>query len=159
MTLPKGFKFQSWRFSRFDSPTNPGSRTKVIYSGVYDDEGRLTLQEVGTEDVYDVIQSHASECDMDTIMRRYKNGDVDVLDRVSGFYYDVSGLSENPADLLNKLNRAEAEFEKLPADFKEKYDNDFARFICTFDIADLLGDSSDDVRPVASVQDDVKEGE
>lgn len=85
MTLPKGFKFQSWRFSKFDSPTCPGSRTKVIYSGVYDDEGRLTLQEVGTEDVYDVIQSHASEVDMDTIMRRYKNGDVDVLDRVPAF--------------------------------------------------------------------------
>ena len=157
--LPKGFKFQSWRFSKFDSPTSSGSRSRIVYSGVYDDEGRLVLEEVGTEDVYDLIQSHANEVDMDTILRRYKNGDVDVLNKVSGFYYDISGLSDNPADLLNKLNRAKAEFEELPVEFKEKYGNDFARFICTFDISDLLGDSSDDVRSLEPVQDDVMDGE
>ena len=159
--LPKGFKFRTWRYERFDSPTNPGSRTKVLYSAKYADDGTLMLEEVGTEDIYDYIQSFADSVDMDTIMRRYMNGDVSALDRVQGFYHDVSAFSKNPADLLNKLNHAESEFNKLPVEFKELYDNDFAKFICTFDpsVFDSVvnsGDLPDDIGEAVSAE--VKEG-
>lgn len=131
--LPKGFKFQPWRFTRFDSPTDPGSKVKKTYSGRYDKDGVLVLDYTGDVNVYDEIQSYAEQCDINNIMRRYMAGDSDVLSKVQGFYFDCTSLPDNMPELLNKFNYAQEEFEKLPADFKELYGNDFAQFICQFD--------------------------
>lgn len=137
--LPKGFTFKPWRFSKFDSPTNPGSRIKKVYSGRYDKEGNIVLDEVGEENIYETIQSFAAETDINNIMRRYMAGDVDVLSRVQGFYFDASELPDNVPEMLNKLNYAEEEFSKLPIEFKEQYGNDFVKFLSTFD-ASVLAD-------------------
>lgn len=132
--LPKNFKFCNWRYAEPSKPdTCVGSRYKTEYSAKLDDNGVLTLQEVGQSDNYEYIQSFAQSVDINTIMSRYKSGDTSVLERVQGFYFDTSNLPDNMPELLNKLNYAESEFSKLPAEFKEQYGNDFTRFICTFD--------------------------
>lgn len=149
--LPKGFVFKPWRYSKFDSPTNPGSPIKKVYSGRYDKNGDVVLDEVGEENVYETIQSYAAECDINNIIRRYMAGDVDVLSRVQGFYFDASELPDNMPEVLNKLNYAEEEFNKLPIDFKERYGNDFVKFLTTFDdsvFADLVGHSNAPSVPV-----------
>lgn len=158
--LPKGFKFTSWRYSKFDSPTDPGSPIKKTYSGRYDKNGVLVLDYTGDVNIYDEIQSYAAECDINNIMNRYMAGDTDVLSRVQGFYFDCTQLPDNMPDLLNKFNYAQEQFENLPADFKEQYGNDFAQFICTFDpsvFSDMDDVSSVSDAPVLDEQ--VKEGD
>lgn len=138
MTLPKNFKFTSWRYSRFDSPSDSGDRYKIVYSSKFEDDGTLTLFESGKEDLYDYIQSFADSVDINNILARYEMGENDALNQVEGFFFDASEVPENMAELLNKLNAAEEGFNRLPTDFKEKYGNDFARFICTFDPSDFV---------------------
>lgn len=133
MVFPKGFKFLNWRFSKPGDSSISGSRYKTEYSAKFDDNGVLVLEEVGKKDIYEFIQSFAESCDINTILKRYESGDTDALQRVQGFYFDASNLPDNMSEVLNKLNHAETEFNKMPADFKEMYGNDFARFICTFD--------------------------
>lgn len=162
MEFPKGFKFLNWRYSKPGDPSISGSRYKTEYSAKFDDNGVLVLEEVGKKDVYQYIQSFAESCDINTILRRYEAGDTDVLQRVQGFYFDASDLPDNMPEVLNKLNYAETEFNKMPAEFKEMYGNDFARFICTFDpnqLSSLVnGDDSDSV-PVDNVEKEVNTDE
>ena len=131
-------KFKTWRNGRFRSPSNTGDRVKITYTAKYADDGTLDLIATGKEDLYDYIQSFADSCDINTILKRFENGEVDVLNRVEGFFFDVSEVPANMADLLNKLNHAESEFDKMPVEFKEKYGYDFARFLCSFDPNDFV---------------------
>lgn len=160
MDFPKGFKFVNWRYAKPGDPSVTGSRYKTEYSAKFDENGVLVLEEVGKTDLYEYIQSFAESCDINTIMARYNAGDTDVLQRVQGFYFDVADMPDNMPEILNKLNHAENEFNKMPADFKEKYGNDFARFICTFDPSQLselvAGDDLFGV-PADSVEKEVKD--
>lgn len=157
MDFPKGFKFVNWRYSKPGDPSISGSRYKTEYSAKYDENGVLVLEEVGKTDLYEYIQSFAESCDINMIMARYQAGDTDVLQRVQGFYFDVSNVPDNMPELLNKLNHAETEFNKMPADFKELYGNDFARFICTFDPDQLSQLVTGDDLPGVPDSDDQKE--
>lgn len=145
--------FQPWRKGRFRSPSESGDRMKVIFTAKREDDGTLSLHETGKEDLYEYIQSFAESCDINMIMRRYEQGDTDILQKVQGFYFDTTQVPDNMADLLNKLNYAESQFESMPASFKEKYGNDFGRFICTFDPGDFVSLVADD----APAQSEVKE--
>ena len=80
MTMPKGFKFESWRYSRFDSPSDSGSRTKITYTPVFDKNGVLSLEPTGEEDIYELIQANADYCNLNLIMERVRaTGDDSVL--------------------------------------------------------------------------------
>lgn len=127
------FKFKTWREDVKHVYSESGDPIKITYSGKYDDDGCLVIEEVGKDNIYEYIQSFAESVDINNIIKRFQAGDVSALEKVQGFYFDATSVPKNMADMLNKLNRAESEFEKLPASFKEKYGNDFARFICTFD--------------------------
>lgn len=132
------FKFGTWRESEPFKGSCTGNPEKPEYMPFYDDNGYLKIKEIGKENVYDRIQSFASECDINMIIKRYQMGDVQALSKAQGIYIDASNTPENMADLLNKLNKAEAEFDKLPIEFKQKYGNDFIQFICQFDPRDLI---------------------
>lgn len=132
------FKFQTWRQDVKHVYSEPGDPIHIEYSGKYDDEGRLVIEPVGKRNIYEYIQSFAESVDINNIVKRFQAGDVDALKKVQGFYFDTTELPDNMADLLNKLNYAESEFEKLPAEFKQKFGNDFSRFICSFDPAQFM---------------------
>lgn len=164
MAMPKGFKFESWRYNRFRSPSDSGERFKIKYSAYYDKEGRLNLEEVGKEDIYDYIQSFADSCDLNLLMERVKaTGDDSLISRVQGVYMDASELPDNWPAVMNAINKGREGFEKLPTDFKELYGNDFVQFVTNFDPS-IFGDMGT-VRPDPVVPDqvdtteDVKEGE
>lgn len=159
--LPKGFKFQSWRYSKFDSPSDSGSRFKVSYSGRYDQDGRIVLDETGKEDVYEYIQSFADDCDINIVMEQFtRTGNDELLNRAKGFYVDVSDLPDNWPEVFNIINKGKEEFAKMPVEFKELYGNDFARFAANFDprVFDVsVADTP--VQPIDSPAEEVKEGE
>lgn len=162
MIFPKGFKFVNWRYSKPGDNSIAGSRYKTEYSGKLDKDGVLVLEEVGKTDLYEYIQSFAESCDINSILKRYQNGETDVLSRVQGFYVDATNLPDNMSEVLNKLNFAEAEFNKMPTEFKEKYGNDFARFICTFDpaqLSELVSSGDMPGSPVDSVEKEVNVNE
>lgn len=133
------FTHRSFYKDRKKIPTPAGSRFKPEYSARYDDKGVLVLDEVGTVDVYSDIQSYHDSVEIHNIMRRYLNGETDVLERVQGFYADASDLPDSYVGFLNKFQESQEFFAQLPPEIREIYNNDFAQFIADFDSRVLYG--------------------
>lgn len=106
-----------------------GSRVKKLYSGRYDANGRVVLEEKGTEDLYAYIQSFADSVDINVILARFCNGDTDALSRAQGFYGDVTDFPANMADALNRINQAEEMFKSLPLEVRQRFDCSFEQFL------------------------------
>ena len=60
-------------------PQNVGSRVRQIYTSSINDVGEVELIPSGTEDIYQMIQSHKDSCDIHVLLARYANGDTAAL--------------------------------------------------------------------------------
>lgn len=108
--------------------TSIGNPVVETYTGRYDKNGDLQLVKTGTENLYDKIQAEAAACDMDNILRRFANGDISVLSQSQGVYADVAGAPMHFTDALNMVRSVEDAFNKMPAEEREKYDNDWVKY-------------------------------
>lgn len=109
--------------------TNHGDRMHKLYGAVYDEQGRIRLEEKGEESLYDHIQSFAESVDIHVLLKRFANGEPDVLSRVQGFYGDFTGLPTNYAQLLNTVNDGERMFNSLPVEVRAEFGHNFHEFM------------------------------
>lgn len=118
--------------TQFDSRgrfyTSIGNPVVQTYTGRYDKNGDLQLVNTGSENLYDKIQAEAAACDMDNILRRFANGDISVLSQSQGIYADVADAPMHFTDALNMVRSVEEAFDKLPAEEREKFDNDWVKY-------------------------------
>lgn len=112
-------------------PACAGDRMKKTYTAEYDKKGAWHLVETGEESLYEEIQSHADATNLNVIMRRYQNGEADVLKRIEGFYGDVSDMPTNLADMLNASMKAQQMFDGLTPDIKERFGQNYVEFMQT----------------------------
>lgn len=108
--------------------TSIGNPIVENFTGRYDQNGDLQLVCTGIENLYEKIQAEAAACDMDNILRRFANGDISVLSQSQGVYADVSGAPMHFTDALNMVRSVEDAFSQLPAEEREKYDNDWVKY-------------------------------
>ena len=120
------FKTQYDRGDRFY--TSLGDPIVKTYTGRYDKNGDLQLVSTGTENLYDKIQAEAAACDMDNILRRFANGDISVLSQSQGVYADVADAPMHFTDALNMVRSVEDAFNQMPAEEREKYENDWVKY-------------------------------
>lgn len=114
-------------------PSNPGNAEEIEYAPSIGEDGLLSLEAVGTIDLRSQIDSYRDSCDLNVIISRFNNGDVDVLSRAQGSYFDAVGLPHTYAEMLNTINTAETEFFKLPLSVRELFDNSFYRWLSLMD--------------------------
>lgn len=119
-------------------PSNSGSPVKVLYGGKYDANGRVVLEKKGEENLYDYIQSFRDSVDLNVILARFSNGDVEALNKAQGFYADVTDFPKNLADALNRINQAEEMFKALPLETRQKFDCSFEQFLAQAGTDDWL---------------------
>lgn len=128
--------------TQFDGHTrvhlNPGNPVKTIYSSRYDKNGVLELFEDGQEDLYGYIQSHAESVDIHVLLKRFVNGEQDVLSRAQGFYMDSSDMPKTYAEVLNSVIAGEQAFNSLPAEVKQRFGNSFSQWMASFESSDFL---------------------
>lgn len=129
-------KFRT-QFEREPVKSNVGSREKILYGASYDEDGRIVLEEKGRENLYDYIQSHRDSCDIHVLLKRYANGEVDVLSQVQGSYGDFTEMPKTYAELLNKINEGETFFNSLPVETRAKFGHSFTQFMASLDSPDL----------------------
>lgn len=140
-----------------------GSRIKRIYASVFDEKGHLSLQECGKESFYDYIQSFKDSVDIHVLLKRFANGEVDVLNKVQGAYGDFTEMPKTYAEMLNIVNRGESFFNELPVETRAKFDHNFAVFLSSMDqpgFLENLGLSKKQIEQVEETVekvDDVKE--
>ncbi|MEM3862041.1 MAG: hypothetical protein QW203_06145 [Thermoplasmatales archaeon] len=149
--------------------TGVGSREKITYEARYNPKGQLELHEKGKEDWYGYIQSHKDSVDIHVLLERFQRGDVDVLNRVQGFYGDITGYPSTFADALNIVRSGQEFFDSLPVEERAKYNHNFSEFLASFDSPDNLArifgiGSASASEPASepateSVTEPVKEGE
>ena len=118
--------------------SNPGNPIKQLYAGSYNERGQVELREDGTEDLYAFIQSFAESTDIHSILRRFENGEVDVLEKVQGFYGDVTEMPKTYAEALQRIADSEKVFMSLPVDVRAKFGHSFSEFLAASNDADFL---------------------
>ena len=118
--------------------SNPGNPIKQLYSGAYNEKGQVELREDGTEDLYGFIQSFADSADIHVIMRRFQNGEVDVLEKVQGFYGDITDMPHTYAEALQRIADSEKVFMSLPVEVRAKFGHNFSEFLAASQDADFL---------------------
>lgn len=128
--------------TRFDSRPRyyqpPGSPMHTLYSGKVSPSGEILLEEVGEENLYAQIQSHAESVDINVLLRRFAAGDPDALTRMQGLYGDFTDAPHTFAEALNTVIAAQHYFDSLPLDVRRQFDFNFNRFIASMDSPDFL---------------------
>lgn len=122
-----------------------GSPDKVIYSSKYRDDGTVELSEKGKESLYDFIQSFRDSCDINVLVGRFANGDIEALSKVQGAYGDFTIFPKTYAELLNCVNDGRLMFNELPLEIRAKFNHDFGQFMASMDkpgFWDMLNSSS-----------------
>ncbi len=136
MKIEKPFKTQYDARDRIIS--HPGNPIKQLYVGCYNERGQVELKEDGTEDVYALIQSFAESTDIHSILKRFQNGEVDVLEKVQGFYGDITEMPHTYAEALQRIADSEKVFMSLPVDVRAKFGHSFSEFLAASQDADFL---------------------
>lgn len=130
-------KFPSLYDKRERVHCNAGNPLKKIYKPVVRDDGVVDLVDSGEESLYDFIQSWKDSVDINVIIARYANGDVDALSKVQGAYGDFTQFPTTYAEMLNRVIQGKHMFESLPLEIREKYNHDFGQFIAAMDKPDF----------------------
>ena len=153
-------KFTTQYDARDRIKSHPGNPIKQLFSGFYNERGQVELKEDGTEDLYAFIQSFAESTDIHAIMRRYQNGEIDVLEKVQGFYGDVTEMPHTYAEALQRIADSEKVFMSLPVDVRAKFGHSFSEFLAASQDADFLDrlgvNPTEQTEPVPSVPDVVE---
>lgn len=117
--------------TQFDRKSVPYPVTTSIvtdYQLSLSPDGKETLIAVGEHDIYPEIQSHAKSVDINEIVLRHQRGDIDVLAQRAGMYGDFTNLPTSYAELYQNVLDAQAYFDSLPLEVRQKFDHSFSKF-------------------------------
>ena len=113
--------------------SSPGDEEALIYSPSIDNEGRVILEVTGKRNIPDFIDSFRESCDINNIVERFNSGDVSVLSRSQGAFFDATQLPHTYAEMLKTVINAEQTFNSLPLDIREKFDNSYVKWLSMMD--------------------------
>ena len=117
--------------TQFDRKSVPYPETTSIvtdYQLSLAPDGKEVLVAVGEHDIYPEIQSHAKSVDINEIILRHQRGDIDVLAQRAGMYGDFTNMPTSYAELYQSVLDAQAYFDSLPLDIRQKFDHSFSKF-------------------------------
>lgn len=112
---------------KFLSPA--GDRYRPVYTPEIADDGQIELVQTGVEDLQQYIDSFKDSCDISVMVQRFLAGDETALRNGNPVFMDLLGAPKTLAEAYAMNFRAEKAFENLPADIKNKFDNNFYRFL------------------------------
>lgn len=112
--------------------SNPGNGVVDTYRSVVDKvSGVIELKKSGKYDLYAYIQSHASSVDINTILDRFAAGDTSVLFRREPLFFDATEFPDSYAAMYQKIIDAQAYFERLPVEVRDKFGHSPETFFAT----------------------------
>lgn len=114
-------------------PSKPGTTTVPKYESVVERDGSIRLIPAGERQLDLEIQADRDAGDINIIVRRYAAGDVNVLNRVQGYYGDIMDLPKNRQEMLQAVLTAEQHFDDLPMEIREMFNNDWRQAFAAMD--------------------------
>ena len=109
-----------------DSVSSSGCRKRRVWTPHFVEsklgfaEYDVDLSEDGEVDIFDAIQELAEYVDIDNIVKRYNNGEIDVLEKVQGFYGDLTTLPVDMRGIYDLNAQGKHLFDSLPEDVREQ---------------------------------------
>lgn len=119
-TIPFRTQFNRPETDRYFS--SEGERIEMRHSPHMDSNGRRFLEKDKPIAIYDLIQSHKEECEIENIIRRAVEGDYNALNATEGVFMDITNCPSSIAEAQQYIINAKEEFEKLPKNIKEKFE-------------------------------------
>lgn len=104
----------------FYAPT--GDKIELRHNPVMHENGRRELVRNKKIAIYDLIQSHKEECEIENIIRRAVEGDYSILQKRHGQFMDITGMPSSIAEAQQFIMDMKEEFEQLPKDIKAKFE-------------------------------------
>ena len=101
------------------------------YSSKLDEKGNIIVFEDGETDLYGYIQSFADSTDIHNILKRFTNGDLDVLETRKGEFIDLTNMPTDFFDMMNSMNKGKELFMQLDDEIQAKFDYDPNKFLGT----------------------------
>lgn len=93
------------------------------------EEGRMKLQKTGKTNIYDMIQEDLEDSKIENIVKKVMLGDLSVLRQSEPQYIDASTIPNNLMQVQNIIVRMKEEFEKMPIEVKEKFNNSAEEYV------------------------------
>lgn len=109
------------------SPT--GEKIQMEHTPHMGLDGKRKLVLDDAKPIYDMIQAHREETEIERIVKRAMQGDMSVLNAMAGQYIDVSGAPKSLAEAQQIIINAKRDFEKLDPEIRQKFDNNVEVFI------------------------------
>lgn len=107
-----------------------GSGFAPVYKPVVKPDGTIELKQTGEKDLYAEIQSHKASTDLNEIIRRFtETGDISLFQVREGVYGDFTDMPKTYAEMFQRMIDAEIAFNSLPAEVKEKFNNNVSEFL------------------------------
>lgn len=122
----------------FEFVSNPGSPEKPIYHGKVLPSGEIELVYDGVENIQEYIDSFEQETNIENIITRVNNGEIDLLHSAAGAYMDTVGMPKTYAEILQTVIDGQRTFEMLPIEIKEKFGNDFNQWFAQMGNDDFM---------------------
>lgn len=121
--------FYDKQASNTDYISNSGSEFENVYGYEIDKvTGIKSLVKKKKTNIKEYIQSFADSVDINKMMLRFQDGEVDVFDKVKGIYADVTDFPSTYAELFARVEECNSIFSDLPTDIKEKFNNSPTEF-------------------------------
>lgn len=111
--------------------TNAGNPVKTVYKSRLNKNGDIEVYEAGKENIYKLIQSNADTVDINIMMAKFKAGDEEALNNKKAFYMDLTEMPESQFEAINMVNDSKWAFEELPVNIKEKFGNNYEKWLAT----------------------------
>ena len=124
--IPYGIKYQEKKALR-STPT--GEKIQMEHTPHMGLDGRRKLIKDDAKPIYEMIQAHREETEIERIVKRAMNGDISVLNAIQGQYIDIAGAPKNLAEAQQIIINAKRDFEKLDLETRKKFDNNVEVFI------------------------------
>lgn len=112
------------RIPKLHKDTPSGSRLKPVFESRFNGK-KVVLEQVGTLDIQEKIESFAPFTDINYMLHRLKVGDYSVIRDRQPLYGDFASMPTNPIDAINLVHSAEANFNELDLDEKKRFNNDW----------------------------------
>lgn len=122
-------RFRSAYSGRVRKHAPAGNKIEIRHEYDVDKWGHKVLKKTRKVDVYSIIQSHKDETDIEKIIRRATEGDINALNVVNATYKDITEAPKNLLEQQNMILKKKIEFEKLPKDIKKEFDYDVNNYI------------------------------
>lgn len=112
-------------------PCETGTEYDKTYTMIIDEFGHKELKCTGETNRYKKIQSHLEEVLIENILAK-ATVDPSVLNKKQGLYFDSTSMPKTLAEAQNAILAIKQEFEKLPAEIKQKFDNSAEQYVAAY---------------------------